>query len=270
MRRVFLFIILLAILVFSGENYRSGHISYPVNGNISEEEGTVEMWIKPKRDPYKPALGEKSFWYSMLIFQVVSKKGYGAPGFSFIWSPTLGLNFYGSYIDEEGKTNSYKNTPNTEKSKPKWEIDEWKHIAVRWKGEEISLFVDGENLITRKIDRKLMIDKEGWIVIGRGTHDFVIDEFCISGKARSDEEIKERMKKPLIVDEYTLLLDNFEKVEERNTIAVTISGFSGEKGGKLDEMIIKEDKEKQTPVEKGYEIVEGKFGKGLRFKTITF
>ncbi|MCM8758513.1 MAG: LamG domain-containing protein [Candidatus Omnitrophica bacterium] len=270
MKRALLFIILLTISVFSGENYKSGYVTYQVIGNISEEEGTVEMWIKPKRDPYKPALGKNNFWYSMLIFQVAPKKGYGSPGFSFVWSPTLGLNFYGSYIDEEGKTISYKNTPNIEKSKPKWEIDEWKHIAVRWKGEQISLLIDGENLITRKIDRKLMIDKEGLIVIGRGTHDFVIDEFCISGKARDEQEIKERMKKPLIVDEYTLLLDNFEKVEEKNTIAVTISGFSGEKGGKLAEMTIKEDKEKQTPVEKGYEIVEGKFGKGLRFRTITF
>ncbi|MCM8772375.1 MAG: LamG domain-containing protein [Candidatus Omnitrophica bacterium] len=270
MKHILLTSILLIISVFGGENYKLGYIQYPVNGNISEEEGTVEMWIKPKKDPYLPAFGKNNSWYSILIFQVVPSKKYGSPGFSFIWSPTLGLNFYGSYLDEEGKSISYKNSPNTENLKPKWNVDEWKHIAVRWKGEEISLFVDGEKLVSRKIDRKLIIDKNGWIIIGRGVHDFVIDEFCISGKARSDEEIRERMKKPLVVDEYTLLLDNFEKFEEKNTVAVTISGFSGEKGGKLDEMIIREDKEKQVPIEKSYEIVEGKFGKGLRFKTIEF
>jgi hypothetical protein len=270
MKRVFLFLILYYLFVFGGENYKVGYVMYPIFGNISEEEGTIEMWIKPKRDPYTPSISKKDFWYSMLIFQAVSKKGYGPPGFSFIWSPRVGLNWYGRYIDEEGKTGDYKNTPNLENKKIKWEVDEWKHIAVRWKGEEISLFIDGENLITRKIDRKIMLDKDGWIVIGRGISDFVIDGFCISGKARSDEEIKERMKNPLKVDEYTLLLDNFEKVEGKQTIAEIIAGLSGEKGGKLEEMVIKEDKEKPTPEEKGYEIVEGKFSKGLRFKLITF
>ena len=270
MREVFLILILFYLFLFGGENFKVGYLMYPIYGNISENEGTIEMWIKPKRDPYIPSIREKDYWYSMLIFQAVPKKGWGAPGFSFIWSPTLGLNWYGSYIDEEGKTCNYKNAPNLGNIKLKWEVDEWKHIAVRWKGEEISLFVDGENLITRKIDRKIMFDKEGWIVIGRGVNDFVIDEFCISGKARSDEEIKERMKSPLKIDEYTLLLDNFEKVEGKQTIAEIISGLSREKGGKLEEMIIKEDKEKSNPEDKGYEIVDGKFGKGLRFKTIIF
>ncbi len=269
-RRIIYSLLLLSLLPFLGGWMKYGYLSYPLKGNISPKEGSIEMWVKPEIDPQEPL----KRWYSFYFFVVYPSPGKRAPTFFAFWKPGEGPRMGGTYM-REGKQIHLRNTPATWPDKIVWEKDTWHYFAFTWKGKEMALYADGKLIRKTLASHELEIDPGGFIRIG-GSHisPFVVDEISISSRARTEEEIRERMKGELKVDEYTLVLDHCEELiptdtpSKKETRAEMISGFQGEKGGVGNFIFIPQGYKGRVPEDEVLELTQGKFGKGIRLKVV--
>lgn len=216
-----------------------GEAVYPAPGNIISVEGTVELWYKFMPD-VEDMDRSKSF-FRWMIFRLESD--------------AMGLLFFiDNSIKPRTSLKGFYPAAIPPMSQKALQPGEWRHFAYTWKGRKTCLFLDGVK-VNEVNNSKALTDimaTQGRIVLGFQKSAAVYDELCISSKARTPEEIKERMKSPLKPDVDTMLLDNFEEDflpdGTRETTAAYISGWSGEKGAKAG---------------KGCHFVEGRYGKGL-------
>lgn len=212
-------------------------LTYPAKGHFQLDEGTVELWIVPGFDANDKTNAAATYFNLVLPEQAghfvlmhvswggaLAMVGYVFPQQSYVWSEKL-----------------------------KWKAGEPQHIAWTWSGRKRSVYINGR--IGKgapghgplqgegRIDSSQDVIVEGWIhgdltnaqiVIGRGHSLLTIDELRISSIARPLEEIAAQMNGAPVADAYTLLLDHCD---------------GGEPTGKI---------------EGAHEIVETKFGKGIK------
>lgn len=227
---------LICLLLFAGnsaEKTMFSPVSYPLEGNLNFEEGTIELWIKPEID-LDSEEARKSFYSFFLLRIALGNKLAKNGGLSITWNPNLGLYVYGGRKDGD----PLKNLPTCWPKKMKWEKDVWHHTAFTWQNKEMALYADGKLIDKRIAAASFPYDKEGFIMLGFADSKVSVDEFCVSSVARSPEDIEKRHKGELIEDEYTLILDHMESLDE------------GIPGRQLNKDI--------------NTIVEGKYGNGIR------
>lgn len=206
----------------SDENGFSGYGSlvYPIRGNIWQKEGTVEIWVRFDADPSQKLEGLDYFYIFNLSF---GEKLWGDKGnFGFVWNK-CGLCCPGSF------TNNYPsmvNHPSNLRKEMVWKKGEWHHVALSWNKKKMSLYCDGKLVNERKSLTGLPYREPGHIIIGRGKSPISVDELVISSIERSPEDIAERMKQAAFEDEYSLLLDHMESLEQNGERSLTDSSYA--------------------------------------------
>jgi hypothetical protein len=252
--------IFLSLTIFS-----QGRIEYPAFCLFSLEEGTFEAWIKFEFDPKEPT--DKLWVPKGGIFSFEIPKDEKDPGA--IFSISFGLKNIGKFgkIDSRCYCRVGFSIEGKEIPHPifvdltNWEKDTWHHLAVTWfEGNKIKIYVDGKPLeIGPPPDKTVYvcgasfirdITSNARIIIGTPriwyySNNIVIDEIRISSIVREKEDIG-YYKIPLIPDEYTLFLENFENIEGDYTKPF-LSNLKYEGKYKIEKGKLKEGK-----IDKGY------------------
>ncbi len=237
MKKTLLAAVCLACMLLSvgnaADKTRFSPVIYPLEGNLNFEEGTIELWVKPEID-LDSAEARKSFYSFFLIRIALGDKSAKNGGFSITWNPNLGLYLYGGRKGGD----PLKNLPTCWPKKMKWEKDTWHHVAFTWQNKEMALYADGKLIDKRIAATAFPYDKEGFILLGYAESKVSVDDFCVSSVARSPEDIEKRYNEELREDEFTLILDHMESLED------------GVPGRQLNKDI--------------NTIAEGKYGNGIR------
>lgn len=162
-------------------------VSWPVEGLIGTEQGTIELWMKR--------------WWAEGDEVRTALVGWKTPGnnyirLNFVNARRLGVSMNGG---PEGATTWHR----VDYDPTAWSTDVWHHVAATWRGGTIALYVDGEQ-VGSSAKGVPMTEAPAELEIGRGP--LLIDDLRISAIARSAEEIAENFtgRKP---DEVTLLTD---------------------------------------------------------------
>jgi len=278
-------IIALLLLVTAPIGYAQV-IEYPLGGNIRAEQGTLEMWFKLAAEP-DPSQKQSlhyfpMFWFKQtgedrprasLNYQTVWKPDH----FHFNWNSTgraIGEFASDAYIATAEETQAatkadalspggrYPRTPRLKK-------DDWHYLAITWTDgltkPKYSMFLDGRQvLLTATLNAVWWDDLDTMVLamLGAPYHDnYALDELRLSSTARAPEEIAQihASGKPPAGDMHTLLLDHLDTIDRQepeagkppvcSTVAEQISGFTGEKGGRLNGL--------------NWDVTDGRFGKAV-------
>ena len=72
-----------------------------------------------------------------------------------------------------------------------WPAGEWHHVALTWKGQEITLYLDGERACCVPLKGKIDVQPATFIVGGSGADPTLIDEVAIYSRALSEKDVKD-------------------------------------------------------------------------------
>ncbi len=160
------------------------YLTYRNNNDLNPQEGTLELWIKPKwngndsRSHYILRQGDSG---GILIGKdsannlrlILNRKG--ANG-----QPEIDVGF--SIAD--------------------WKVNNWHHLAFTWSnsGKVIRIYIDGQLKASRTLTGALPTIADTLLQIGGdgfGSYlDAVVDELCIFGRALTSQEITARISNP--------------------------------------------------------------------------
>ena len=164
--------------VFDRSAYFNGNedLQYPALNNITSDEGSFEIWVKPNFDP-EPTIND----YTLL--------GWGGGGGILIF-----IN-QGSYL--RLITNRYGFGGNVEigigHDVADWNANEWHHIACTWSSNKIKMYVDGSKVSEAATNFNLPVISQPQFHIGSdsGNNKWSghIDEIRISESVRTETEI---------------------------------------------------------------------------------
>lgn len=271
--------ILTAILACSGLSARAAAITYPVTGNLRAEEGTIELWMRLEAEPDAKVPG--CHYFPILAVYGKGKEGQPNPAratlnYQNIWKPDwfhfffmssgkqlgqVSNNPYVTTVEETQTASKLDRTNAPYPRTPRLKKGEWHYLALTWSGDplQVSLYLDGRQVI---LPATLSAgnpweDLEGgtFCIESYTSHDnLTLDDLRISSVVRSEEEIKAAFAAGgLKADKYTLLLDRFENVAEKEDTRPEV--FSGDKAAAFGTL---ESKGRWV------EWVEGKTGKGVK------
>ncbi|MFQ6096305.1 MAG: glycoside hydrolase domain-containing protein [Armatimonadota bacterium] len=213
-------------------------LTYPAEGNISLDEGTLEMWVRVEFDPnveIDPDVSRGIYNRNLFLLSLPDGDAVG-----FYWNiDDRGMRFY---VREAGKF------PIVMGSRQDWRKGELHHLALTW-GDKARIYVDGELQVERAYQGLIAGDvSRASLVFGGGACDFAVDEIRISDVARPPEEFF----KPHEPDEETLLLDHLDEAFEPDGVRQTRAArgaFPGDETG--------------GTVSRGARFAPVKFGNGL-------
>ena len=262
-------------------------IEYPLGGNIRAEQGTLEMWFALAAEP-DPSQKQSLhyfplFWFKQsgedhprasLNYQTVWKPDH----FHFNWNSTgraIGEFASDAYIATAEETQAvtkadalspggrYPRTPRLKK-------DEWHYLAITWTDgltkPKYTMYLDGRVVyLTAALNAVWWDDLDTMVLamLGAPYHDnYALDELRLSAVARNADDIAQTHAsgKAPARDVHTLMLDHMDTIDRQepaeagkppvfSTVAEQISGFTGEKGGRL--------------VGLNWDVVDGRFGKAV-------
>jgi hypothetical protein len=174
-------------ITYEDINYRAwnGTVDYHPDGNVRQEQGTVEMSVRLDFDPENHSRSEELFYETTHGMWLRLKFG---------WSKQNGIF---AQIYEYGVTKALVATGKHP------EQGEWHHLALSW-GDEMAVFIDGVKAgsAPHKGSGSVL---PGMLHVG-GVN-VSVDGLKISGRPRTDFVIDA----PPVADSDTLLLDNFDK-----------------------------------------------------------
>ncbi len=166
--------------VYLGRNER---LYYASEGNITDLEGSIELWIKPNWN------GTDTTTRNILR--------YGATGGILLYKEGTNLKISLNRNSENGS-----NEIDAQSGIESWGVDEWHHIAATWSstGKFIRLYIDGSlasdrnftgNLptINQATNNRFQLGADGI----RFPLEAIVDEVKISDAARTSQEIATRM-----------------------------------------------------------------------------
>ena len=266
MKKIILF------LIISYSIFSQGKIEFPGFGIFSFEEGTFEAWVKLEfdlKDEIKKFKGKKGILYSkggIFLAEIPEQQS--------TFSITFGFKDEGRFEKTDirfycriGFVIEGKKIPHPIYiDLSNWEKDSWHHLAISWfEGKKVKVYIDGRPIeISSLLDKTVYlcgspfitdISTDAKITLGTAKiwylseNPISIDEVRISSIARDKEELG-YYKFPLIPDQYTLFLENFENIE-----------------GEFTKPYISNIKlENKYKIEKG-KLIEGKIGKGYCFSS---
>lgn len=188
-----------------------GTISYPALGNIYMQEGTIEMWLIPQVDLMAKNMFSKIYWRHPLF--MMEQKGLS---FQLAWLVRKGRSCpVALHVVEKAGLNHYLPVK-------KWDNKQPRHIAYCWKAGVDWWIIDGKKLPKKQHREwhRVPIDGQLRIVLGseRFQGFFVVDDLRISSVARRVNEVGFHYPGKLKLDQWTLLLDNFDKPFQCNGI----------------------------------------------------
>lgn len=203
--------VLLTAVVCSAESERNHeNIIYPLELNFAQEEGTVEIWVRPDADLAGDAGGKFYHFFAWRIS--LGMKTWGEQGgFGLIWRVPQGLYTFGTRSDA---ALTLRNTPTIWPRTLSWPKGTWHHLAFTWCGKTMTLYADGERVARSKSSGLIPSTDRGYWVVGYGDSPITVDEFVISSVARSAGEIQDRIRHRPIRDEFTLILDSMESLSK--------------------------------------------------------
>jgi len=210
-------------------------VTYPAEGNVRLDQGTVEMWVVPMFDTeVKVPEGANRGAFNQDLLQVRL--------------PNEGLVAFYWNIDDRGMRFFIKDGqeyPLILGSRAEWRMGEPHHIAVTW-GDAVRIYGDGQLLATAEYTGTLARDlSRAMITLGADASRFIVDELRISGIARDEFDVSG----PLAADQNTLLLDRFDEQWQPDGYARTKPERCAGEGGR---------------VARGAAFVPAKFGMGVR------
>ncbi|MDD3926454.1 MAG: hypothetical protein PHT33_07335 [bacterium] len=230
MRSLMLLTVLFALLTtVASAEVKYSPVIYPLTGNLKQDEGTIEVWVRPEMDLSAPVRN----FYNFSVFRIaLGERAWGDMGaFSLFWRPKEGLFTVGSVKGQE----PLKNVPSCWPKKMSWEKDTWHHVAFTWKGQDMAIYSDGEIVDRKTVSGPLPFADKGFLVMGFGESMLTLDDLCVSSLARSPEDIKKRFSQELKSDDHTLfidLMDGPEAAPGGRTINKTLNRFVDGKYGK--------------------------------------
>jgi hypothetical protein len=253
-------------------NAQNPVVLYPAAGNLRAEQGTIEMWFRFEEEP--SGKGERALHYFPLFFINVEgeKQQRVSLGYQTIWGANHFHFFFSSLVEVEGKLMQSPYVTTVEEGQgtkpdprgphifiPRMHKGDWHLLALAWSNgmtkTAVSMYLDGR-LVIRPTELPGALwgdmDATSFRLMNAPYHDNIaVDELRVSDIARTAEQVTNSFTRGAFVrDEYTLLLDHCDKLDGDQTVAELISGFRGEKGGKL--------------LNKCYELVDSKFGRAIR------
>jgi len=195
----------------------SATLTYPAEGNINPERGTLEMWVRSRLGwDVKVPEGVSRGLFNRDLFSVLLPGG----EFWLYWNiDDRGLRFF----VKEGKR-----YPILFGTRQKWKAGEVHHVALTW-GDEVCIYVDGKLVAKRAYKGTTSPDtKGGRIIFGGKAGGFAIDEVRISDVPRTEFDLS----RPPEADEHTLLLDHLDEAfqpdgERRTRPAKAAGGIGG-------------------------------------------
>ena len=243
-------------------------VEYPATGNITLNEGTVEMWIRVEFDPNRRH--HLRYYSPMTYFWV---------GCDSTRSAHLSIAFRSGYNSSKDENSAALSVSGSLMTMPlsapvstlsegrgevaeKWRRGQWHHLAVTWekKGRmmHLRLFIDGVPVDSKeeRTSAPPVLAADAVIRIGARYHNScyaTIDSLRLSAVVRSQEEIAGSVKSGHGLDRFTLLLDEFEKIgtaeDGRRAHTTAMTGDRGSVTG-------------------SFEQVPGRFGDALKLNTV--
>lgn len=183
----------------------TGTLTYPVADNVDFREGTAEFWLQLALDP-TPLVPSKDY---QGFAAIVAMGGEGG-GWNLHYCAPVGSAVPLLWCSIGPKT---KLTPFGAQALLKY--PEWHHVALTWKGPEMTLHLDGQKVSERKHNEspyvvfgeagsQVIFWGDRWNVAGL----MVVDDFRLSRVVRSPQELG--FHGELKPDVYTSILDPFE------------------------------------------------------------
>lgn len=223
-------------VVKSGQD-KFAKIVYPAQGNILLEEGTFEGWFQIGFDPQRSVTEPR--WFSPMTYVFV-----GTPGKSSVFS-LISQYSYNEMLKEgagslrfHGKMQA-KGSFDVPYAELKWAKGQWHALAVTWKKTGARylcrIFVDGAPKAQQETELAEQFSLGESDVIQIGAHFLnscyaAVDAIRVSSVERTDEEIRQSAVEGPAWDRYTLLLDDFESIDERVPKNVFTIAEKGQKG----------------------------------------
>jgi hypothetical protein len=177
-------------LLLGGESVQG--VGFKSAGNFSyTKPGTLSMWLQPVKwvrgddrpiDPQNPAYREIT--YTIFFSTPFSGKGYLGLQRMTLPATRLGENlFFWSY--------SFEKIPNAHLApKLDWADGTWHHVALTWKGQEITLYMDGKQagdvVLKAKIENEDHINTFNVGIVSEPT---LVDEVSLYSRAFSNNDI---------------------------------------------------------------------------------
>jgi hypothetical protein len=166
----------------AGVNLISPNIFYPSKGNIDATEGVIECWIKPNWNGSPNGLphsilrwgvgGGLAVYYDGAFLRILLNRFGVAPG------------------GETGTGVSINN----------WVANEWHYVAFTWSNsrKKVQIFIDGNLVAENSFNFKLPLVLDDSFQIGKDTNlsnegnlDAVLDDFQISNRLKTNQQIEE-------------------------------------------------------------------------------
>jgi hypothetical protein len=237
------------------------------------------MWFRFEEEP--SGSGERTLHYFPFYFINLEGEKQQRAGLSYqtIWGTNTLHCFFSSVVEVEGQLMQGPYVTTVEEGQgtkpdprgppifiPRLHKGDWHCLATVWTNgltkTTVSMFLDGRLVIRpSELPGALWenMDATSLRFMNVPNHDSIaLDELRISDVAFTATQATNSFTRGAFIrDEHTLLLDHFDKIETdekaktSQTIAEQISGYGGEKGGKV--------------LNKCYEQMDGKFGKAIRF-----
>lgn len=205
---------LLTATLAAADNEKFTNVFYPLKGNFSPSEGTIEIWVRADKDLTAPM---QSFYHFYVFSILIGEKMWGeGGGFALLWNRMCLYSLGGPKVkgSELKNTPSMYKHPNYVKKESIWKEGEWHHVAFSWKECEMELFVDGRSVAKSIASGPIPSGPKGWISIGHNKSPITVDELVISSVRRTEEEINKRLASCPKEDENTLILDHMETLDK--------------------------------------------------------
>lgn len=192
----------------AGAPVYAGAVAYPALGHVELEEGTIELWLTPTTELY-PDLEEGGFRRAFSLFSLDVSEHFA---FSGMWA-SRGTS-HGPHVSMSSRRQQRGLIPVPGRAVDWWEPGEPAHVALTWRGREMTMIVDGERVSRRHqgvgFSGELV---DVMLVIGDARsrdNDVVMHAVRVSNVARDAESLAEAEPE---ADLATLLLDRFERIE---------------------------------------------------------
>ncbi|MFW6058993.1 MAG: LamG-like jellyroll fold domain-containing protein [Phycisphaeraceae bacterium] len=234
---LFRFTALLVLIGLLASPLHAGSVRYPAIGNIDLREGTIELWLTPTVELY-PDLEEGQYQGLMSLFSLSVPDGFsmGASWYAKQGSRDLRSQLHVSMGHAEQK-NALIPVPGGGVADKRWQRGEMHHVALTWRGTEMALYADGEQVGGRSQALGFSGRLAGCeLIFGNARNrdaGLILHAVRVSRTAHDAETLKhaEPAARP-----DTLLLDRFDDEslgEDGTTRAEVIAGLTGETGGTL-------------------------------------
>lgn len=198
--------------------HSAASITYPAQGNINLDQGTLEAWVKVNFDPgteINDPAGQEIYnreFFALNLPDMDSTIG-------FYWN-----------IDDRGMRAYLKQKdqfPLIVSSKDEWQKGEWHHIALTW-GGSVAVWADGKKVAESPWKGTLEVSLENAQMVFKSLAEhFDIDEVRISDVARIEFDLT----KPPEADEHTMLLDHLDGLAGSPDQTLPAKGTPGELAG---------------------------------------